>query len=682
MNPIEVQMLASMSPTGKLTRNPQTGQPEAFLPFLAPLLGSFLGSSLLTGAGAGILGAAGLGSAAAGAIGSGLATTLATGDLEQGIMSGITGFGIGSALGGLGAAGTEAAKAGTDAATGVAQAGTQAAATPMADLASAASGVSEGFGASINPIADQLAQSVPQSLAEIAPQVGEGFGASAGAMSTAAGRGVTSPAMTASERFALPFQQPGQLLSELSKPGSFLPVYVGESNREAAAIKNAGQNSMRNYEREQEAEKDRIRQQMAGVFSDVRSAYPGVGYAAGGMIEKYPDGGFINMNPDIQNAIDSMRFANSMPSAENVQLSLRGSQVNTPPQASYSALDVGGQGYMPGVAPEFQFFTNPPPAATPPGPAPGEPGGPANPFFPDRIDDLMSEFRGSQRVDLSGLEGRMGGIESRLGQIQNPYIPPTDFSGLEERLAGLNEGIGSIRSSMPKVDLSGLESRIDALANRPAPEFDYDRIPTQQPYDFSMLESRLDALANRPAPQFDMNPVLDRLGSLESMLSSRRSLEPDNQFGSDYMAFAEGGMTPTDMGSQQPSQDDIAMVAAAIRGEVENSDEVISQFVQMYGPDVFMQVREMVLQSVVPGAQTQGMVQGQGGGQDDMVTGMIGSQRPVAVSPGEYIIPADAVSLAGGGYSGDGAKFFDSLVNDIRQKTMGKTEQVKPYRSM
>jgi hypothetical protein len=45
MNPIEVQGLASLSPTGSLTVNPVTGQPEAFLPFLAPLLGSVLGTA-------------------------------------------------------------------------------------------------------------------------------------------------------------------------------------------------------------------------------------------------------------------------------------------------------------------------------------------------------------------------------------------------------------------------------------------------------------------------------------------------------------------------------------------------------------------------------------------------------------------------------------------------------------
>ena len=58
MNPYEVQGLAAMSPTGQLTRNPETGQPEAFLPFLAPLLGKAIGTKLLAGKlGAGLAGA-------------------------------------------------------------------------------------------------------------------------------------------------------------------------------------------------------------------------------------------------------------------------------------------------------------------------------------------------------------------------------------------------------------------------------------------------------------------------------------------------------------------------------------------------------------------------------------------------------------------------------------------------
>jgi len=106
MNPHEVQGIAALSPTGKLTTNPITGQPEAFLPFLAPLLGSMFGSTILGGLGS-ILGG-GLGTALtsaagnaalSGAIGSGLATTAVTGDLGKGIMSGLTGWGLGHGLG-------------------------------------------------------------------------------------------------------------------------------------------------------------------------------------------------------------------------------------------------------------------------------------------------------------------------------------------------------------------------------------------------------------------------------------------------------------------------------------------------------------------------------------------------------------------------------------------------------
>jgi len=69
VNPAEVKGLASALP---LTVNPQTGQPEAFLPFLAPLLGSTLFSTL---AGTGALGATlAANSALASGIGAGLAT--------------------------------------------------------------------------------------------------------------------------------------------------------------------------------------------------------------------------------------------------------------------------------------------------------------------------------------------------------------------------------------------------------------------------------------------------------------------------------------------------------------------------------------------------------------------------------------------------------------------------------
>ena len=123
MNPIEVQGLASLSPTGSLTRNPDTGQPEAFLPLALGLLGSGLG-------GAGMLG--GLGSLAAGAIGSGLGSFIETGDLKEGIKSGLMSALMGKVSGellkGLGGGAKDVAASGSKAAAD--------AATVAADAAS------------------------------------------------------------------------------------------------------------------------------------------------------------------------------------------------------------------------------------------------------------------------------------------------------------------------------------------------------------------------------------------------------------------------------------------------------------------------------------------------------------------------------------------------------------------
>jgi len=89
VNPAEVKGLAGAMP---LTINPDTGQPEAFLPFLAPLLGGMLGPT--------VLGAVGLGSlstAALTGIGAGLATYAQTGGSgSKALLSGLT-SGLGSA---------------------------------------------------------------------------------------------------------------------------------------------------------------------------------------------------------------------------------------------------------------------------------------------------------------------------------------------------------------------------------------------------------------------------------------------------------------------------------------------------------------------------------------------------------------------------------------------------------
>jgi len=83
VNPAEVKGLASAMP---ITINPETGQPEAFLPFLAPMLGSLLAPTLF-----GAMGVTGLSAGAMAGIGAGLATYAQTGGSgSKALLSGLT----------------------------------------------------------------------------------------------------------------------------------------------------------------------------------------------------------------------------------------------------------------------------------------------------------------------------------------------------------------------------------------------------------------------------------------------------------------------------------------------------------------------------------------------------------------------------------------------------------------
>jgi hypothetical protein len=133
VNPAEVKGLAQTMP---ITVNPETGQPEAFLPFLAPLLGS-MGMTALAGTGIGAtLGLSGLSAGMLAGLGAGLGTYAQTGGSgSKALLSGLTaGFGTSAAN-----TAAQTAQTGSDIAAGVAggmspelAAQTAAAATPRA----------------------------------------------------------------------------------------------------------------------------------------------------------------------------------------------------------------------------------------------------------------------------------------------------------------------------------------------------------------------------------------------------------------------------------------------------------------------------------------------------------------------------------------------------------------------
>ena len=237
VNPAEVQGLASIMP---LTKNPETGQPEAFLPFLAPLLGSMAGTALFTG----------LSAPVAGAIGSGIASAIQSGDLRQGIISGLTGFGLGKAFGaaGIGEAGRNA-KALEDIVADVnipkvLPAGAENLVTEFNPAGIDLSGAANVTSGVSSAVPEALTETLTRQAASTTPMLGDTAINLSGATS-----GVTDAATKGGfDAFA----------SELAKPSSFIPVALGEGTTGTIQAQEDFEKAMRDYELEQQKRKEEI----------------------------------------------------------------------------------------------------------------------------------------------------------------------------------------------------------------------------------------------------------------------------------------------------------------------------------------------------------------------------------------------------------------------------------------
>ena len=139
--------------------------------------------------------------------------------------------------------------------------------------------------------------------------------------------------------------------------------------------------------------------------------------------------------------------------------------------------------------------------------------------------------------------------------------------------------------------------------------------------------------------------------------------------------------------SQAPMTDGsrglIQLAQAAILGQLaeDQTDDVIQKFIDLHGNKAFRELREKTLESVANGSRKEGMIEGHTGGMDDMVEGVIGSSERVAVSPGEFIIPADVVSMLGDGNSDSGRTKLEQMMSRVRKEKTGSTKQAKPINS-
>jgi hypothetical protein len=615
MNPIEVQGLASLSPTGSLTVNPVTGQPEAFLPFLAPLLGSLAGSTLLTGAGAGalggLIGTAGLSPALAGAIGSGLATTAATGDLKQGILSGLTGYGLGSVLGG-------AAKSIDPAVTAAQEAVTQG--QGILDVASksaieaAAKGVPDvsvaaGLQGPPVPFAEEMARRAAQT----------NLSSAQGLLDTA---GQQAQGQIGQSFMQNPMDFTKAIGSQIMSPSALVPIALGEGKREELRMQDEMDAMGRQERQRKQEELDRAVGMMRTSYGQLEQDYPGYkvpGYMAGGItsvnpqnymqnlqgLQRLAGGGQTNYSPVINPAGAAQRQAN-----------IRGSEVISPAEL---------QGYRPGFSPEIQYFKRPETTGAPQAGQDAVMGG-------EGAGQLSENQRQAINMALSG-KGGMGFGGPNFDAMSYNY-------GANEPLSGMNAGSAFTAAGMGQQGIAGLGGRRsakddDTFSSNPRGNA-YSRY-TQQMQEGG--EVAVDVAMQEQIPDESMAETSD----------------------------ANGGRL-------------IELAALALLGRLpeEESKIVIEQFVMEFGEEALQMLRDRVLTDMSPNAQTEGKIEGNGKGMDDMIPGMIGDQQPVAVSPGEFIVPADVVSGLGDGDTDAGANELERMMGKVRQERTGTDQQPRP----
>ena len=691
VNPMEVNAIAQQVP---LTINPETGQPEAFLPFIAPVLGGLVGGSLLGGTALGALGAS--------ALGSGLAQYAVTGDLKKGLLAGLTGYGIGTALQGAGAAakGAEAAQAATDAATNIAN--TDALTTALADpnltkagveLPSAlATGAYPGDPtnllnpAGVEQVTLQNVAAQPQ-ISAIGDQAAiSGFGGEVGSAGYLAAP-PDSILQSGKDAFAGGFKEGvGNLTTGLMKPSAYLPIGAGMGGTAVMEAQDAFEQDLLDAKRKREEERAEM----------LRNTPEPILYSATGGLTQFDGGGDTDLpqifapdrttyavNPNFMPGFspETMYFNPSTVSAPAAQLSPAGA---TPPPITdtYTGSKGGYGGLQASIAPQgainpFEAYTGAAPQGLvfqdTPIPMAMNTNSGITPYIPPTSttpnpammtkDEFRAKYEQEHGKPIKG--GKAGGAKAREAYEKKFNEAYDDFR---------NSGVPVITTS---------------------PTIQYSNMPTTTPLSGFAPEQINQSVSMAPIssmPMYDIGPIDNSdyidIGGFEAGFNqggdtekNLKPIPPDNkglpklpESVRNEMGYMQAG-GDTDIAPEMQTDPLINEVTKFILGESDNN-EVLNAFIAKYGNEAFMDLRQRVLESIVPGAQTEGLIAGEGnGGMDDDLRGMIGAKERIAVSQDEFIVPADVVSMLGDGSSDAGSKKLYEMMDRVRNEKTGKTEQ-------
>lgn len=313
-----------------------------------------------------------------------------------------------------------------------------------------------------------------------------------------------------------------------------------------------------------------------------------------------------------------------------------------------------------------------------------------------RQDLLQREYEAMMRPEpilfsaAGGLTQFVEGGDTKpqvISRQKRPYAVNTDYlPGLNPEIlyfdpATLNPAAQTIMGDgTPAFEtINPMVSNQDIYSNVSKGGFDMPSqgVPTQNVIDPYQKYTGVapPSLLNMPAitgPAMNLQPPAPIPLSLDEepdMVEDLSALEKAAALKGAFL-FNEGGDTSID-----PL---IKEAKAFIMGETED-DSIVQKFVEKYGTDAYLALREEVLQTLIPNAQTEGLIAGRGnGGMDDDLRGNIGGKETIAVSQDEFIVPADVVSMLGDGSSDAGAKELYDMMDRVRTEKYGTKEQAKP----
>jgi hypothetical protein len=348
--------------------------------------------------------------------------------------------------------------------------------------------------------------------------------------------------------------------------------------------------------------------------------------------------------------------------------------------------------FMAGFQPETMYFQpgtiNQPASATTTGGAPtiedeyfgtkGGYGGPGLEIAPQQIIDPYAAYSGLAPPGLietpeTSLTRQITGAEAQTGTLgATPITQPQTYSPMDniyggEGPIGLNRPLGPGGSGF--------------LSGDPQPRRgDYDAETGGIEYMKAMRGWR----NAQGIPQ----PGSDRTTQEQAriMMGSLGMVPPDTP----DQGYQDGGITESPVAEvplqaapqaapqaatdimQDPITQEVVMFLV---GETDNQ-QVVNDFIAKYGNEIFLQLRNSVLQSLVPGAETQGQIMAEGeSGMSDDIPGVIGADEKIAVSQDEFIVPADVVSGLGDGSSDAGSDRLHEMMDRVRQAKTGGTTQ-------